>query len=264
MRVDKTESIIRVTELNKSFQNARDNLSVLRDISFSAHKGEVIGLVGPSGAGKTSLLRIIAGLLQADSGEVLIENMPPATYRADKGIGFVFQKPYLFPWRSLYKNLMMPIEMRKGQHIEDPDARIEKLLALFGLLEFKNYYPYQLSGGMQQRATVARALMLNPQVLLLDEAFNALDELTREQIWLDFRKIWKAEGLTTLLITHSIREAVFLSDKVFVMSKIPSTIIFECDLTDILPEERTFDLFHLPAFHAANEQVRKHLFSETN
>lgn len=217
-------NFVHVQGLSKSYPHPKGSLEVLKELEMEVKAGEFVSIVGPSGAGKTSLLRILAGFLPFDTGQVQIDGCLPEQYREESGIGFVFQKPLLFPWRNLRKNLMLPFELDKQTRSSMDKDRCDELLELFGLSEYDSFYPKQLSGGMLQRAAVARALMKRPKLLLLDEPFSAVDEITREQLWIDFHRIWKQEKITAILVTHSLREAAFLSDRVCVMSSLPGKL----------------------------------------
>jgi NitT/TauT family transport system ATP-binding protein len=228
-----------VSDLNKSF----GDLVALDHISLDVADGEFISLVGPSGCGKTTLLRIIAGLEHADSGEVVIDAVPVTRPGTDRG--FVFQADCLMPWRNVWRNAYFGIEV-SGRGSDETRERTRDLLHLVGLDGFERYYPWQLSGGMRQRANLARALAINPKVLLMDEPFSALDAQTREIMQTELLRIWESGRKTVLFITHQIDEAVFLSDRVVVLGRRPGRIR---EIVDIdLPRPRPLSVKRTPPF----------------
>ncbi len=245
------------SDLAVKYSISGQDLVAIEKIDLSVDCGEIVSIVGPSGCGKTTLLRVIAGLLQPLTGKITINEMIPTKYRSDNPIGFMFQKPVLFPWRSIISNIQLPLEIsnRKFSHKSDDSAK--KILHNLGLGDFENAYPSQLSGGMLQRVALARALISNPSLLLLDEPFSALDEITREQLWIDFRKILVKKNISVILVTHSIREAVFLSDKVLVMSKRPGHIINSVNIS--LPPSREHETTTNSEFIYLTEKVREAL-----
>lgn len=198
-----------------------DALCALIDIDFQASEGEFVSFVGPSGCGKTTLLKITAGLLAPTGGEVRIQNHPVRGPTQD--VGFVFQNAVLLRWRTILRNILLQVEVRKLDK-DEYTRRARALLELVGLEGFEDKYPFQLSGGMQQRAAICRALIHDPPLLLMDEPFGALDALTREQMHLELQDIWMESGKTVLFVTHSISESVFLSDRVVVLSARPGRI----------------------------------------
>lgn len=198
-------------------------VTALTGVSFDIYKGEFISLLGPSGCGKTTLLRIIAGLLQNTQGTAAVAEMTPIQARESGEMGMVFQSAVLYDWRTVMKNVMLPMEI-KGVYREDQRRRAEEMLELVGLSQFKNHYPYELSGGMQQRVSIARALATNPNILLMDEPFSALDEFTREKLHDDLLKICHTREMTVVFVTHNIAESVYLSDRVVVMSPHPGRV----------------------------------------
>jgi len=218
-------SFIDVQNIKHSF----NSLNVLNDISLRIEEGEFVSVIGPSGCGKTTLLKILGGLLPPSHGNITIKDSSLDIAIKRRDFGFVFQNPVLLPWRTVLQNIELPLEIIGDQ---TPFAESEKLLELLGLKGFGKYYPKALSGGMKQRVAIARALVFNPDILLMDEPFGALDELTRERLNLELLKIWEQMHKTIIFITHSISEAVFLSNRVIVLSERPAKIdeIKEIDL----------------------------------
>jgi len=225
----------------------------LADINFSIAKGSFVSIVGPSGCGKSTLLRIIAGLLGFDQGEVSMDGQPVVGTRRD--VGMVFQSSILLPWRTILDNVLLPAEVL-GLSASEAAARASELLALVRLTGFEHKLPHQLSGGMQQRASIARALLHDPKVLLMDEPFGALDAMTREQMNLELQRIWLKSGKTVVLITHSISEAIFLGDQVFTMSARPGSIAQKIAVD--LPRPRAIGVTNSTAFGQIAEEVRAH------
>ena len=210
--------------LTKSFVSGKRSLHALADVSLEADRGAFVSIIGPSGGGKTTLLKLIGGLLEPTSGTVSIAGAPPADARRRKEIGYVFQDPSLLPWRTVLGNVELSRELNSrvtNGHLPDP----EDLLDTVGLSEFRDYYPHQLSGGMSQRVALARALALEPSVLLMDEPLGALDEMTRIVMRYELLRLWELSRKTVVLVTHSIPEAVLLSDTVIVMSPRPGRIL---------------------------------------
>ncbi len=207
-------SIAGVTHL---FVNRGHSLTALQEIGFSVVPSEFVSIVGPSGCGKTTLLRIVGGLLHPTLGEIRIDGQSPREAQRNKAIGFVFQEPALVPWRTVWQNVHLPFEVGNGAK-ETAQNRVTSLLDTTGLRSFRDYYPFQLSGGMQQRVALARALALEPSLLLMDEPFASLDELTRSSLRQELLRLWDLTHKTVLFVTHSIPEAVLLSDRVFMLS----------------------------------------------
>ena len=229
---------VKVTGLTHVFQGNGHSLTALQGVNFSMDWGEFVSIIGPTGCGKSTLLRIVGGLLSPTEGTVALANHDPARAQREKEIGFVFQDPALLPWRSVRKNVELPLEVNRGKN-GDKRRTAAELLELVGLAEFANYYPHQLSGGMQQRVALARALAFGPSLLLMDEPFGALDEITRESMRYELLRIWSrpdASGQghkkTALFVTHSIPEAITLSDRVLVLSHQPGRVkaIIDIDL----------------------------------
>ena len=229
-------------------------LEVLDGISLDVAAGEVVAIVGPNGSGKSTLLRVIAGLLAPDSGSVAIDGTPVVA--ADPRVGLVFQEPRLLPWRSTLANVAFPLEIA-GINERSRHERAAALLDLVGLTDFAAAYPRQLSGGMRQRAAIARALARDPSVLLLDEPFSALDALTRERFNAELLDVWQRTGTTIVLVTHSIAEAVFVADRVIVLSARPAHIVAEVPVA--LPRPRGPDTLDGAIYSRTAATIRAHL-----
>lgn len=210
---------------------ADNTVHALQDVSLEIRPRELVSLIGPSGCGKSTLLRLIGDLLTPTSGSLLVNGKSPRQARMDRDYGIVFQQPVLYDWRTVEQNVMLPLEVMKAPKAER-ERRARQLLKLVGLQEFAKRYPWELSGGMQQRVSIARALSMQPSVLLMDEPFGALDEMTRERLNRELLTIWSETGATLVFVTHSIAEAVFLSDRIVVMSPRPGRVetIIEVDL----------------------------------
>ncbi len=215
---------IKISHVGMTFRDNQGNdVQALRDVNLDIKKGEFISLLGPSGCGKTTLLRIIADLLQPTDGTVRINGMTPREIRLQQKFGIVFQSPVLLDWRTVKKNIELPLEIMDY----DPkklSARSDKMLELVGLTKFAGHYPKQLSGGMQQRVGIARALGMEPELLLMDEPFSALDEFTKEKLHMDLMDIWSKTNKTIIFVTHNIQEAVLLSDRICVLSPHPGRL----------------------------------------
>jgi len=249
--------LLTVSQLGKTYLDSSKPVEAIKGFDMRIEKEEVVSIVGTSGCGKSTLLRIIAGLIDPTEGRVTIKGEPPAEYRKTGGIAFIFQKPLLFPWRTVIQNVLLGIEIRNNIAQPSDYERAKHLLKLVGLSDFEEAYPHQLSGGMLQRAAVARALLVQPQLLLMDEPFNALDEITREQLWIDFINICQNERLIAIIVTHSIREAVFLGDRVLVMSKRPGHVKGEPNIR--LPQHRNRNITKSKEFVDTCEKVREML-----
>lgn len=247
-------SWIDVRGLHKIYKTRSGELThALSDINFQVRKGEFISIVGPSGCGKTTLLNVLAGLVKKTEGSAKIAGKE--VNKPLKEIGMVFQAATLLPWRTILENVMIPAEVQKLDKA-DHLAHAKELLDLVGLTGFENKFPAELSGGMQQRAGICRALVHRPSVLLMDEPFGALDAMTREYMNLELLRIWKESGSTIGLVTHSISEAVFLSDRVIVMSPRPGRIVEVIDIN--LPRPRTLEMMTSDAAGVYVQQIRKH------
>ena len=234
------------------------DLLAVRPVTSHIEPGEFIAIVGSSGCGKSTLLHMIAGLTEPTSGQVLLDGTPVLGTRSD--IGIVFQDPVLLPWRTVRQNVLLPVAVRKGRlSYADAETRADDLLKLVGLEGFGNKFPNELSGGMQQRVGIARALLLDPSLLLLDEPFGALDSMTREQMNVELLKIWSTAHKTVVLITHDINEAVFLADRVFVMSPRPGRILSIHPID--LPRPREIGMMGWPSFGALAQPIRDDLYA---
>ena len=230
--------------------------TALEDIDLEIEPGEFISLIGPSGCGKSTLLRIVGDLIQPTSGSVVVNGKPARQARIDRDYGIVFQDPVLYDWRTVAKNIALPLEMARWPRRKRSE-RVREMLELVELDGFGNHHPWQLSGGMQQRVSIARALSFDPALLLMDEPFGALDEMTRERLNMELLRIWEQSGSTIVFVTHSISEAVFLSTRVVVMSPRPGRI---SDVISIdLPQPRTAATREEPRFFELVTQVREAL-----
>ncbi|MFO7631806.1 MAG: ABC transporter ATP-binding protein [Caldilinea sp.] len=238
--------------LSKGFADGHRPIQALLPVSFQVHAGEIVCLVGPSGSGKSTLLRIMGGLIEPDSGAMWFDGRP---HRApNTAIGFVFQKTNLMPWRTVLQNVLLPIEIQQKKVTPADRASAETMLATMGLKDFEHAYPRQLSGGMNQRVVLARTLIQQPRLLLMDEPFGQLDALTRERLNLELLRLQAAERITVFMVTHSITEAVLLSDRVFVLSERPGRLIAQVPV--LLPRPRTLAMISTLAFGEIAMQVR--------
>jgi NitT/TauT family transport system ATP-binding protein len=225
----------------------------LSDVNLVVEQGEFVSFIGPSGCGKTTLLRVVADLETGTAGRVLVNGVPPEQARRERQYGYVFQAPALYPWRTVERNVMLPLEIM-GFSGEERRERARRNLALVNLAGFERKYPWQLSGGMQQRVSIARALSFDPHLMFMDEPFGALDEIVRDKLNEQLLQLWRQTRKTVLFVTHSIPEAVFLSTRIVVMSPRPGRII---DIIDCnLPAERTLELRETPEFLALAQRVR--------
>jgi len=250
-------AVVSIQSVNKVFGSQGGNQTVaLQDINLAIEQGEFVSLIGPSGCGKSTLLRIIGDLISPTNGTVLVNNKPAPQAREDRDYGIVFQAPVLFDWRTVEKNVQLPLEIM-GKSANERTERANTMLELVELGGFQKHYPYQLSGGMQQRVSIARALSFNPQLLLMDEPFGALDEITRERLNAELLDIWSRTKTTIVFVTHSIPEAVFLSTRVVVMSARPGRI------TQIIPidlsQPRDIETREQPRYYELITQVREGL-----
>lgn len=252
-RQEKTE--IKIEDLSMVFQdkNGGEPVTALKNVNLDIKEGEFISLLGPSGCGKTTLLRIIGDLLQPSNGKVTVRGESTRDIRLQKKYGIVFQNPVLYDWRTIRRNVCMPMELL-GMKKAERTKRVSKMLDLVGLSEFGNHYPYELSGGMQQRVGIARALAIKPEILLMDEPFSALDEFTREKLHIDLLNIWRKTNKTIVFVTHNISEAVFLSDRVVVLSPHPGRVSAVIDIN--IPRPRDMESKQTPEFYDYITKIR--------
>lgn len=248
--------VIAIRDLSLTFETADGPVQALSNIDLSIGQGEFVSLIGPSGCGKTTLLRVIADLETATGGRIDVKGVTPHQARLDRSYGYVFQAPALYPWRSVGRNVALPLEIM-GFSKADREARVKAGLDLVNLTGFERKFPWQLSGGMQQRASIARALTFDPALLLMDEPFGALDEIVRDKLNEQLLRLWDKTGKTVVFVTHSIPEAVFLSTRIVVMSPRPGRIhdVIACDF----PRDRSLDIRETPAFLAVAHRVREGL-----
>jgi NitT/TauT family transport system ATP-binding protein len=249
-----SDAVVSLRGLRKQF--ARGRVTALEGIDLEVQPREFVSLIGPSGCGKSTLLRIVADLVEPTAGEVVVHGKTPRRARLDRDYGIVFQDPVLYDWRNVARNIALPLEML-GWDRRRRTERVQEMLELVELTGFEHHHPWQLSGGMQQRVSIARALSFSPALLLMDEPFGALDEMTRERMNLELLRIWEASGSTVVFVTHSIPEAVFLSTRVVVMSPRPGRI---AGLVPVdLPYPRTALTREEPRFFELVTQVRETL-----
>ncbi|MCB8838450.1 ABC transporter ATP-binding protein [Aurantimonas sp. VKM B-3413] len=248
--------VIQARDLNLVFQTADTPVHALKDVDLTVRRGEFVSLIGPSGCGKTTLLRVIADLEQPTSGTISVNGMTPDEARRARAYGYVFQAAALYPWRTIEKNIALPLEIM-GFSATDRERRVAAGLDLVGLTGFGKKFPWQLSGGMQQRASIARALAFDPDLLLMDEPFGALDEIVRDHLNEELLKLWAKTNKTIVFVTHSIPEAVFLSTRIVVMSPRPGRIheVIDCDLGT----ERPLEIRETPEFLKIAHRVREGL-----
>jgi NitT/TauT family transport system ATP-binding protein len=257
--VDGARPVVEIARVSKVFDpqgQGAGRVEALVDIDLSVTAGEFVSLIGPSGCGKSTLLRIVGDLTSPTSGTVTVNGKPAPQARLDRDYGMVFQAPVLFDWRTVQANVELPLEIN-GTPRAERARRAGDNLRLVELTEFAGHYPWQLSGGMQQRVAIARALAVDPAILLMDEPFGALDEMTRERMNLELLKIWERTGTTVMFVTHSIAEAVFLSTRVVVMSPRPGRISAIIDID--LPRERTVDTREMDRYFRLVTEVREAL-----
>jgi NitT/TauT family transport system ATP-binding protein len=248
-------AFVRMEQVGHCYDPAAGNMAV-QQIDLEIHRHEFVAVVGPSGCGKSTLLRMVAGLLIPSEGKVSVFDRQVTEPRDD--VGIVFQKPTLLPWLTVRDNVLFPLKHKYGLVTAADKVRAEELLAMAGLAQFSARMPDELSGGMQQRVGIVRALLLNPDILLMDEPFSALDAMTREQIGFDLLDIWTEHPKTVLFITHSISEAVLLADRVLVMSQRPGTVL---DLIEIdIPRPRSSATINSPRFAELTARIRKHIY----
>ena len=250
------DAAIEISGLSLRFDTADGPVQALSNVSLKIARGEFVSFIGPSGCGKTTLLRAVADLEAPTSGSIRVNGLSPHEARASRAYGYVFQAPALYPWRSVARNIALPLEIM-GFSRAERDARVAKGLELVNLSGFGAKYPWQLSGGMQQRASIARALSFDPDLLLMDEPFGALDEIVRDMLNQQLLRLWDVTGKTVLFVTHSIPEAVFLSTHIVVMSPRPGRIydVIECNF----PRDRQLEIRETPEFIAIANRVRRGL-----
>jgi NitT/TauT family transport system ATP-binding protein len=249
--------LIAIDGVAKTYRTADGPVESLKPLTFAIGEGEFMAIVGPSGCGKSTLLKMVAGLLPASAGSIALNGVP--VNGPPDNVGIVFQSPVLLAWRTVLDNVLLQIDMRRLSRA-DYLPKAEALLAMTGLADFARKLPWQLSGGMQQRASICRALVHDPTVLLMDEPFGALDAMTREKMNLELQRIWYETRKTVLFITHSIPEAVFLADRVLVMSERPGTIAAIYDVG--LPRPRSLAMMGDPAFVGLTQTIRRHFYAQ--
>jgi NitT/TauT family transport system ATP-binding protein len=254
----KQRPVIEIRGVSKTYRTRDGDVPSLRPIDFTVGEGEFVVIVGPSGCGKTTLLKMLAGLLAPSEGEIRVEGK--AITRPHSGVGIVFQTAMLLPWRDVFRNVMMPVEVKNLPRAVYT-ARAMALLKMTDLEGFEKKFPWQLSGGMQQRVSICRALVHDPKIVLMDEPFGALDAMMRERMNVELQRIQRETGKTVLLITHSIPEAVFLADRVMVMSSRPGNIVAVYNIP--LPRPRTLDVMANPVFSKMTQTIRGH-FSDAH
>jgi NitT/TauT family transport system ATP-binding protein len=242
-----------IRNVSLTFETSDGKVDALSNVSLQVADGEFVSFIGPSGCGKTTMLRVIADLQQPTAGTLLVNGVSAEQARLERRYGYVFQAPALFPWRTIEKNLKLPLEIM-GFSDSEQRQRAARYLALVNLTGFERKFPWQLSGGMQQRVSIARALSFDPVLLLMDEPFGALDEIVRDHLNEQLLQLWDKTGKTVLFVTHSIPEAVFLSTKIVVMSPRPGRII---DIIDCnFPRDRTLEIRETPEFVKIAQRVR--------
>ena len=250
------ETVISAQNLDLTFETNDGPVQALKDVNLTINKGDFVSFIGPSGCGKTTLLRVIAALETPTAGEITVNGMTPDEARTSRAYGYVFQAAGLYPWRTIAGNVKLPLEIMRFSKAEQAE-RVRKVLALVDLTGFENKFPWQLSGGMQQRASIARALAFDADILLMDEPFGALDEIVRDHLNEQVLELWARTEKTIAFVTHSIPEAVYLSTKIVVMSPRPGRI---SDVIDSpLPKHRPLDIRDSKEFIAIAHRVREGL-----
>ena len=249
-------STIDINNLFLTFETQTEPVHALSDINLKVEAGDFVSMIGPSGCGKTTLLRVIADLEKPTSGSITVEGKSPHQARLDRSYGYVFQTPALLPWRNIESNIHLPLEM-SGYSKSEQKKLSQEYLSLVSLTGFEKKYPWQLSGGMQQRVSIARALSFSPDMLLMDEPFGALDEITRDRLNEELLRLWEQTQKTVVFVTHSIPEAVFLSTKIVVMSARPGKIINVIETN--FPKDRNLDIRETKEFLEISQLVREGL-----
>ena len=257
LRAASAPVLIQARGVHKTYRTKDSEVETLKPLDFDIRAGEFVSVVGPSGCGKSTLMKMVAGLLPVSGGELLLSGKP--VQGPQTNVGIVFQNALLLPWRSVIDNILLQAEIR-GLPMAAATQRAQQLIEMAGLQGFEKKFPWQLSGGMQQRVAILRALLHDPPVLLMDEPFGALDAMTRERMNLELQRIWMAAAKTVLLITHSIPEAIFLSDRVFVMTERPGRIDAVYDIK--LPRPRSLDVMGNEAFAALARTLRSHFYAQ--
>ena len=256
LTTDGSRPAVEVRNASLVYQTADTPVKALSNIDLRIDEGEFVSLIGPSGCGKTTLLRVIADLEQISEGSVLVNGVSPHDARLARAYGYVFQAPALFPWRTVLGNVMLPLQIQGGQAAQNRTVALAHLERV-GLKGFEGKYPWQLSGGMQQRVSIARALAFEPKILMMDEPFGALDEITRDRLNEQLQQLWQRERRTVVFVTHSIAEAVYLSTRIVVMSPRPGRIVKVIESP--LPDTRHLGLRDTQAFMDVAHQVREAL-----
>ena len=249
-------SVVEAQKIDLVFQTEDGPVHALSEIDLEIRKGDFISLIGPSGCGKTTLMRVIADLEKPTGGNIKVNGLKPEEARLRRDYGYVFQAPVLYPWRTVEGNLKLPLEIM-GVEKNEQKKRIIQALEMVDLSGFGKKFPWQLSGGMQQRVSIARALTFDPELLLMDEPFGALDEIVRDQLNEHFHKLWEQTQKTVVFVTHSIPEAAYLSTKIVVMSPRPGKIIDVIDST--LPKQRTLEMRDTREFLELSQRIREGL-----
>ncbi|MFM9883948.1 MAG: ABC transporter ATP-binding protein [Burkholderiales bacterium] len=245
------QAFVEIRAVDKTYQTRHGTVTALAGIDLDIHSGQFVSVLGPSGCGKSTLLRCLAGLERVTGGGIEINGKP--VFDTPDGLGVVFQRDVLLDWRTVLSNVLLPVEVRRLA-VDRWDAKARELLALLGLTGFERSYPWELSGGMRQRVSICRALLMNPSLLLMDEPFGALDAMTRDELNLELQRVWMADAKTVFFVTHSIPEAVFLGDRVVVMSPSPGRIVEIVDVS--LPRPRTLDVRESPEFGSLVRRIR--------
>lgn len=246
------EPVLEARSLGQVYRSGQGDLAALEDVSLQVRGGEFVAIVGPSGCGKSTLLRILGGLLAPTAGAVYLDGRPLTS--PQRQVAYVFQNVNLLPWRTVLRNVLLPLEVT-GTARSEAVSRAASVLGLVGLDGYADLYPRELSGGMAQRVAIARALVAEPELLLLDEPFGALDALSREQMNLELLRIWRARQVTAVMVTHDLQEAIFLADRVLVMSSRPGQIRAEVKVD--LPRPRTLEVMYTEFFGALSRRVRE-------